>query len=157
MTDVQIDPLKVVTAEDAEALAGLMRQLSSHAPPLAQADLARIIASPSTTMFAARVNGKIIGTATMALIEVASGSRASIEDVVVDESQRGKGIGEALMKAAIGAARAQGAAKVDLTSNPSRQAAHRLYQRLGFKKRETDVFRLELGTENQICDCKAPG
>ncbi|WP_413988286.1 GNAT family N-acetyltransferase [Labrys okinawensis] len=147
MTDVQIDPLEAVTAEDAEALAGLMRQLSSHAPPLAQANFARIIAGSSTTMFVARINGRIVGTATMVLIEVASGSRVSIEDVVVDESQRGTGIGDALMRVAVAAARAQGAGKVDLTSNPSRQAAHRLYLRLGFKKRQTDVFRLELDAE----------
>ncbi|GLS19259.1 hypothetical protein GCM10007874_22760 [Labrys miyagiensis] len=150
MTHVQIDPLKAVTAEDAEALAGLMRQLSSRAPPLAQADLTRVIAGPSTTMFVARMNGKIVGAATMVLIAVATGSRASIEDVVVDVSQRGKGIGEALMQAAIAAARAKGARKVDLTSNPSRQAAHRLYQRLGFRKRETDVFRLDLADESRI-------
>ena len=69
--------------------------------------------------------------------------RAWIEDVVVDESARGKGVGSALNVAAIERAQRVGARTVDLTSRPSREAANRLYQRLGFKPRDTNVYRYE--------------
>ena len=71
--------------------------------------------------------------------------RAIIEDVVVDAAARGRGVGEALTNAAVARARAEGCRTVDLTSRPSREAANRLYQRLGFQPRDTNVYRFDTG------------
>jgi ribosomal protein S18 acetylase RimI-like enzyme len=89
--------------------------------------------------------GDIVGTLTLVVFPIPTGTRALIEDVVVDETARGRGVGEALTHAAIDRARAAGARTVDLTSRPSREAANRLYQRLGFEQRETNVYRFDAG------------
>jgi ribosomal protein S18 acetylase RimI-like enzyme len=85
-----------------------------------------------------------VGSLTLAVFRIPTGLRAWIEDVVVDESARGQGVGEALNRAALDRAAALGAVTVDLTSRPSRAAANRLYQRLGFEPRETNVYRYDL-------------
>ena len=81
---------------------------------------------------------------TLVLFRIPTGLRAWIEDVVVDEAARGRGVGETLNRAAIEWARGAGATTVDLTSRPSREAANRLYRRLGFQERATNVYRLDL-------------
>jgi ribosomal protein S18 acetylase RimI-like enzyme len=95
-------------------------------------------------MFVAHHEGIIVGSLTLAVFTIPTGSRAWIEDVVVDESARGLGAGEALTMAALDAAKAKGATSVDLTSRPSREAANHLYLRLGFVARETNVYRFSL-------------
>ena len=95
-------------------------------------------------MFIARVDGVIVGSLTLVLYRIATGLKAWIEDVVVDEAARGHGVGEALNHAALDAARAHGAKAVSLTSRPSRAAANRLYQRIGFSPRDTNVYRYDL-------------
>jgi ribosomal protein S18 acetylase RimI-like enzyme len=103
------------------------------------------VESPATTLFIARPpTGEILGTLTLVTFRIPTGVRAWIEDVVVDERARGQGVGEALTRAALAAARKSGAQTVDLTSRPSREAANQLYQRLGFKLRETNVYRYDL-------------
>jgi ribosomal protein S18 acetylase RimI-like enzyme len=92
----------------------------------------------------ARVDGRIAGALTLATFPIPTGVRAWIEDVVVDSAARGHGVGEALNQAAIAEARARGAVTVDLTSRPSREAANRLYQRIGFVRRDTNVYRFDL-------------
>ena len=95
-------------------------------------------------LFVARVpeaGGRIVGSLTLAVFRIPTGLRAWIEDVVVDGEARGKGVGEALNRAAIERAQALGARTVDLTSRPSREAANRLYRRIGFVQRETNVYR----------------
>jgi ribosomal protein S18 acetylase RimI-like enzyme len=87
---------------------------------------------------------RVVGTLTLVLYYIPTGVRAVIEDVVVDEAARGQGVGEALTRAALEVAAAKGARTVDLTSRPSRQAANRLYERLGFQRRETNVWRYTL-------------
>lgn len=81
---------------------------------------------------------------TLAMFRIPTGIRAWIEDVVVDASLRGSGIGEALNRAALEFARRHGARTVDLTSRPTRESANRLYQRIGFVARDTNVYRYEL-------------
>ncbi len=130
------------TAEVVEALARLLPQLSSAAPPDA-AELATILGA-GNTMFIARVDGAIVGSLTLVLYRIATGLKAWIEDVVVDEAARGHGVGEALNHAALDLARANGAKAVSLTSRPSRVAANRLYQRIGFSPRDTNVYRYDL-------------
>ena len=132
------------TDELVEAMAGLIPQLSKSNPPPTKAELDELIGSEASTMFLARVDGRIVGSLTLAMFRIPTGVRAWIEDVVVDDSARGHGVGEALNMAAIEHARKKGAVTVDLTSRPSREAANRLYQRIGFVARETNVYRYSL-------------
>ena len=125
----------------------LIPQLSSSNPPPSVEQLAAIVASPATDLIVAYDDdGRLIGSLTLVVFRIPTGLRAWIEDVVVDEAARGQGVGEALNRAAIDRARSLGAITVDLTSRPSRAAANRLYQRLGFQLRETSVYRLALET-----------
>lgn len=130
------------TEEVVEALARLLPQLSSSTPP-DKAQLATIMAG-SSTVFVARVDGAIVGSLTLVMYRIATGLKAWIEDVVVDEAARGHGVGEALNNAALDEARRRGAKAVSLTSRPSREAANRLYQRIGFSARDTNVYRYDL-------------
>ena len=136
-----IEIVEEPTAELVEALARLLPQLSSAPPPDA-ATLATIMAGGST-VFVARVDGTIVGSLTLVLYRIGTGLKAWIEDVVVDEAARGHGVGEALNLAALEEARRHGAKAVSLTSRPSREAANRLYQRIGFSARDTNVYRYE--------------
>jgi ribosomal protein S18 acetylase RimI-like enzyme len=119
----------------------LLPQLSSSALPLTMRDLEELIGSPAVTLFVASNSGAIVGTLTLVVIPIPSGLRAWIEDVVVDESSRGLGVGAALTTAAIDEARQRDVRSVDLTSRPSREAANSMYRSLGFELRETNVYR----------------
>ncbi|HEX3946960.1 MAG TPA: GNAT family N-acetyltransferase [Acidimicrobiales bacterium] len=131
-----------------DAVTGLLPQLSRSAPPPTLAELEEIARSPATVLLVAReAGGRIVGSLTLALFRVPTGVRAWIEDVVVDQTVRGGGTGSALVGAALAAATRAGARTVDLTSRPDREAANRLYQRLGFERRETNVYRHALGSE----------
>ena len=123
-----------------DALARLVPQLSRTAPPPARPELEEIAATQ--TLLVARDGGRIVGALTLVVYRIPTGLRARVEDGVVDESARGRGIGEALTREAVERARAAGARYVELTSHASRPAANRLYQRLGFELRETNVYRL---------------
>ena len=126
-------------------MARLVPQLSrSNSPPDAATLEAIVGSEASVLLLALDEEGAVVGSLTLALFRIPTGLRAWIEDVVVDEAARGRGVGEALNREAIGRARAEGATTVDLTSRPSREAANRLYQRLGFEKRATNVYRLAL-------------
>jgi ribosomal protein S18 acetylase RimI-like enzyme len=129
------------TNELLDALHALVPQLSSKAQPLEFIELKEIVKQDATTMFVARDDEKIIGVLTLVCFRIPTGLRAVIEDVVVDQDSQGHGVGEALTRNAIEYAREKGAASVDLTSRPSRRSANRLYGRIGFEKRETNVYR----------------
>lgn len=133
-----------MTDELVEAFARLVPQLSATTGPPDRAALQQIVSSPAVTLLVARAEGTIIGTLTLAMFPIPTGFRAWIEDVVVDEAARGRGVGEALTHEAISLARAAGARTVDLTSRPSRQAAGRLYERAGFEERDTRVYRYRM-------------
>jgi len=142
---VAVGEATVVDDELVEAFVRLTPQLSSSNPPPSRAALEEIVGSAATVLFVAREgDGPILGSLTLALFRIPTGLRAWIEDVVVDEAARGKGVGAALNEAALDHARAVGARTVDLTSRPSREAANRLYRRLGFVERDTNVYRLDL-------------
>ena len=121
----------------------LIPQLSRSNPAPDADTLRSIIESEASTILLAHDDetGQIVGSMTLAMFRIPTGLRAWIEDVVVDESARGKGVGYTLNEAALDLARRAGATTVDLTSRPSREAANRLYQRLGFVQRETNVYR----------------
>lgn len=140
----EIERAGSVTDELIHAFAVLIPQLSSSNPPPGREQLQAIVSSDSCVLFVARVNGRIVGSLTLATFHIPTGVRAWIEDVVVDGSARGHGVGEALSMAAIQEARARGAITVELTSRPSREAANRLYQRIGFERRDTNVYRFTL-------------
>lgn len=133
-----------VTPEVVAAFERLIPQLSSSNPPPTADELRRIVESESTLLLLAEEDDVIVGSLTLALFRIPTGLRAWIEDVVVDGAARGKGVGEALNRFALDEARRRGATTVDLTSRPSREAANRLYQRLGFVKRDTNVYRYDL-------------
>lgn len=95
-------------------------------------------------MFVARGDTGIVGALTLVVFSIPTGVRALVEDVVVDEPARGRGIGAALVEHALAAASRAGARSVDLTSRPARVEANRLYERAGFVRRETNVWRREL-------------
>lgn len=141
---VEVEVLSEVTDEVVEAFGRLLPQLSRSAAPLSQAALAAIVSAPAVSVLVARSDGAIRGTLTLAMFPIPTGLRAWIEDVVVDDAARGQGVGAALTQEALRIARAAGARTVDLTSRPSRAAAGRLYERLGFETRETRMYRYPL-------------
>jgi ribosomal protein S18 acetylase RimI-like enzyme len=141
MPDVAIEVATEPTGELRDALNHLLPQLSTSAAPLTDADVARLVGAEANTVFVARAGGRIVGALTLAVFPIPTGTRAWIEDVVVDAGARGLGVGAALNQAALERARDLGARTVDLTSRPSREAANRLYRRLGFQARETNVYR----------------
>ncbi|MFC4275671.1 GNAT family N-acetyltransferase [Achromobacter aloeverae] len=140
---VDIEAVTTVTDEIVTAFEKLLPQLSRSATILTVEQLAHIVAAPANTVLLARDrrNGRIVGTLTLVCMRIPTGQRAWIEDVVVDSSARGLGAGKALVDAALGHARTFGARTVDLTSNPSRAAAHALYEKSGFAVRDTRVYR----------------
>ncbi len=134
-----------VTPELVAAFERLVPQLSSSSPPPGHDQLVEIVTSTASILLVARdPAGAIIGSLTLAVFRVPTGRLAWIEDVVVDESARGVGAGEALVEAALARAGVEGAKSVDLTSRPSREAANRLYLRTGFEPRATNVYRFSL-------------
>ena len=133
-----------VDDELVSALGKLIPQLSTSSPPPTRTQLEEVIASPTTTLFVARIENRIVGALTLAIFQIPTGLRAWIEDVVVDSETRGAGVGEALNRAALDMASRRGALTVDLTSRPSRADANRLYLRLGFDLRETNVYRFKI-------------
>lgn len=155
---VEIRAAAEVTPQLVEAFARLVPQLSSSSPPPTADDLAEIVDNPHSVLFLAvdtTIEGvaegvadgaveSVIGALTLAFYRLPTGLKAWIEDVVVDEAGRGRGVGAALNEAAIDEARRRGAKHVSLTSRPSREAANRLYQRLGFDRYETNVYRFSL-------------
>ena len=133
-----------VSDELVAALGQLVGQLSSSAPAPSREELEQIVRSDASRLLLARgEDGDVVGTLTLVLFRIPTGLRAWIEDVVVTESARGQGVGEALNREALRLASEAGARNVDLTSRPSREAANRLYKRLGFEQRETNVYRYE--------------
>ena len=145
---VRVEQVDEVSDDLVAAFERLIGQLSSSSAPPGAAQLHEIVASPATTLLIARdSDGVVSGTLTLALFRIPTGLRAWIEDVVVDESARGQGVGEALSREAVRIARTAGARTVDLTSRPSRGPANRLYMRLGFRQRETNVYRATAGPD----------
>ncbi|GAB4498823.1 MAG: hypothetical protein OHK003_12470 [Anaerolineales bacterium] len=128
-----------------EAFQRLVPQLTQNNPPPTQEDLSALINEPSSTLLLARnESGQIIGALSLTVYRVPTGIRSIIEDVIVDLSARGQGIGEVLMQRAIEIARQKGAKNISLTSNPMRVAANRLYLKMGFEKRETNAYQMKL-------------
>jgi ribosomal protein S18 acetylase RimI-like enzyme len=141
---VKVEIVTTLTPAIVDAVARLVPQLSRSAPPLSEQELGEVVESPATDLFIALDDGgTIAGMATLVTFRIPTGMRAWIEDVVVDESGRGGGVGMALTEAMVARAAERGARTVDLTSRPSREAANALYRKAGFVARETNVYRYE--------------
>ena len=138
---------EVVDPDEVDGLvapfARLTPQLSRSAPAPDAGVLGEIVASPASHLLVAEAGGEVLGSLTLVVFRIPTGLRAWIEDVVVDDEARGRGVGEALNRFALDLAASLGCRTVDLTSRPSREAANRLYRRLGFAPRETNVYRHE--------------
>jgi ribosomal protein S18 acetylase RimI-like enzyme len=133
------------TPELVEALARLIPQLTESSAPPTLDELRALVEEDATTLLVATdASGVIVGTLTLAMFRIPTGLRAWIEDVVVDEAARGQGVAEDLTRHALEIARVRGATSVELTSRPAREAAIRLYERMGFVRRETNVYRFAL-------------
>ena len=142
---MSVDEAKQVDDELVDAFARLIPQLSRSNPAPTREQLDEIVRSEASHLLVARDDaGAIVGSLSLVLFRIPTAVRAWIEDVVVDEAARGQGVGEALNREALRIAKDAGAVTVDLTSRPSREAANRLYQRIGFKQRDTNVYRYEL-------------
>ena len=141
---VTIEAAETASEELLDAVARLVAQLSRSAPPPSAQRLREIVASPASQLLIARDEARdIVGMLTLALFPIPTGVRAWIEDVVVDERARGRGIAAALTREALALAARDGARTVELTSRPDREAANRLYAKLGFRLRDTNVYRYE--------------
>ena len=143
-SSVEVRVLTEVTDEVVTAFKRLIPQLSSSNPPPSKPELTAIVESDASNLLVAVEDDVILGSLTLVVFPIPTGVRAWIEDVVVDGDARGKGVGALLNEAALDLARQAGATTVDLTSRPTREAANRLYQRLGFELRETNVYRYKL-------------
>ena len=143
---VQIEAVAEATPALQQALARLLAQLNPNLTPPDLERLHRLLADPDVTLLVARDSDEIVGTTTVIVYTTPFWIKAQLDEVVVDESARGKGVGEALVKAALDLARRRGAQIAELHSarTPAREAAHRLYERLGFQLRNSDVFRIVL-------------
>lgn len=141
-----VELVQEYSAELKQAFDSLLPQLSSSAKPLSEMQIKEFVNQPAVYLFVFRSekDERILGMLSLATFVIPTGTRAWIEDVVVDTVARGQGAGAALVEAAVKQAEAIGAKTVDLTSRPSREAANRLYQRCGFELRETNVYRYSL-------------
>lgn len=141
---VVIRPATYVDDALVAAFAQLIPQLSQSSPPPTADDLAAIVESRDSVLYVAELDGAVVGALTLVFYRIPTGIKAWIEDVVVDAAARGHGVGEALNRTALDEARSRGAKHVSLTSRATREAANRLYQRIGFEKYDTNVYRYTL-------------
>lgn len=142
---VEIIEVTEFSEEIFEAFQRLTPQLSKSNPAPSKEALTKIINSEACHLLIAIEDDYIWGSLSLVVFRIPTGLRAWVEDVVVDSEARGKGVGSMLSQAALDLAKDLGASTVDLTSRPSREAANRLYKRLGFEKRETNVYRFSIG------------
>ena len=140
---VRVERVQAATPEVHAALARLLPQLNDRLEVPDMARLERLLADPDVVLLLAYDGDQVVGTTTVIVYTTPFWIKARLDEVVVDAAARGKGVGEALVKEAVAVGRERGAQVAELQSGrgPNRDAAHRLYQRLGFKIRDSDVMR----------------
>jgi len=142
-----IGKVSEVTEEIQATVKLLVPQLGAHKAPPTRDELVALVRSESSKLLVARYpdeNSEIAGILTLTIYRVPTGIRSIVEDVIVDEKMRRRGIAQALLSHAIDLARAAGANGVSLTSNPKREVANKLYQAMGFQRRETNSYFYDL-------------
>ncbi|WP_127474452.1 GNAT family N-acetyltransferase [Microbacterium sulfonylureivorans] len=137
-----VEVLESLNAQDTRALSRLLAQLSATAT-FDEARIRAVVDNEATEIFVARVAGVIVGMATLVVVPLPSGRRGHVEDVVVDESMRGRGIARNLLETMTTIASKRGLRTLDLTSRPTRESALRLYESVGFVRRDTATLRFE--------------
>ena len=141
---MRIEAATEATQELLDALTSLLPQLNPQLKPLTMERLSTVIGDPATTLLVVSDDGRIVGAAAVLVYATPAFVKARIEDVVVDQHSRGKGVGEALVRRCVEVARERGAEIVELQSARWREVANRLYPRLGFELRESNLYRLNL-------------
>ena len=143
---VQVERVVEATPEVLAALSRLLPQLNPKLPLPDMERLRRLIADPAVTLLMAQDGDEIVGTTTVIVYTTPFWIKARLDEVIVDRAARGQGVGEALVKAALEVGRERGAQVAELQSGrgEAREAAHRLYERLGFEIRDSDVMRVVL-------------
>jgi ribosomal protein S18 acetylase RimI-like enzyme len=150
--EVTVEAATDATPELERALAVLMPQLNPALVGPTREELAAVLADPATTLLVAREEAEIVATATVIVYTTPAWTKARIEDLVVDEAKRGHGVGEALVKECLNVAKQRGAGVVELQSARRREVANRLYPRLGFERRESNVYRMMIGVRGTEAD-----
>ena len=141
---IDIYELSSADGKTLRAVNELIPQLSQSASLMNEIQLRQLLESEATKLFFAQDKEVVLGMLSLVIFPIPTGTKAWVEDVVVSQTARGKGVGVALMNHALAVAKDAGAKSVDLTSRPSREVANKLYQKLGFTARETNVYRLKL-------------
>jgi len=141
---VRIEKVTGATAEVHAALAHLLPQLNDKLAVPTMERIQALVADPAVTLLLAKDGREVVGTTTVIVYTTPFWIKARLDEVVVDEAARGKGVGAALVSAALDVAREKGVQVVELQSGLQREAANRLYPRMGFKRRETNVYRIVL-------------
>jgi ribosomal protein S18 acetylase RimI-like enzyme len=144
MTAIECEVVTAADGDTVDALLRLLPQVSRRGPDVTRQRIEQVLAQAGTSVIVARVDGQIVGSVTLVRLMTLVGQFGYVEEVVVDESARGHGIGTALLGALIDLARRDGLDFVELTSRPAREAANALYRSIGFQRRETNVYRLML-------------
>ena len=144
--EIVIEEVTTFSSEIADAVRRLARQIGNNSQPLADEDLQEIIDSPSSYLYLARDTntGQVAGMVMVSVYRIPYTKKAYIDDLIVDESFRKRGIATQLMQTAVAIAKEKNAAYVDFTSRPRRAAGNTLYEKMGFKQRETNVYRLTI-------------
>ena len=119
----------------------LMSELSDRVN-FTQTDLMLVLKDRNCHLYAVLDSERIIGCATLCVFHSPTGTKASIEDVVVSSAYRGQHLGKQLMKYVLEQAKAFAPIELHLTSNPMRVAANKLYQSIGFQKKETNCYQM---------------
>ena len=127
-----------------EAVCRLLGQLTTRSIAFTAEEYAHLLHSPSSKLFLLLCEGRVMGMLTVGMYASPTGTKAWIEDVVVDESLRGSGLGRRLVNRAIDYCREEGIDTVYLTSNSKRVAANALYQSVGFVRKETNMYKMDL-------------
>ena len=140
---MRIYRITTLSTELSKAFVRLLPQLSSSVSMPTEKFIEQMLCNDNIHLFVAEIEDKIVGMLTLAVVDIPTGRKAWIEDVVVDEAARGLQIGQALVEKAKEMAASLGAKKIYLTSNPSRKAAHALYHKCGFEEYDTTVFKIE--------------
>ncbi|MBI3626676.1 GNAT family N-acetyltransferase [Candidatus Uhrbacteria bacterium] len=135
--------IRLAQSQDLPAIMALFHHLSPNYQDNPEA-IKKSLAHGATEVFVLEENGVVVGTATNSYRAVPSaGEAAYLDDMVVDPSQRGKGFGEELCRHCIQAARQKGCIRIELTTHTDRVAANKLYQKMGFKLRDTNCYVLK--------------